>query len=199
MPGYIKTEFQEKSLIELVETHSASDVCIVGARGCGKSTIVHRLAHKLGYIIEPIVLYQVTVSSITVSSWRDIKLWNLPHYYDHSQCPCKAWASFSICPHTLLPSIACFHPWTPHILRSSLRLFSHLLFGFPCGIQQCLNWKGAQLFYQSILVTKENHSSINVFQVQKKLETFFLSFCSVIKFIQNLWITNLDNIYGSLD
>lgn len=58
LPGYIKTEFQERSLIELMETHSASDICVVGPRGCGKSMVVHRLAHKLGYIVEPIVLYQ---------------------------------------------------------------------------------------------------------------------------------------------
>uniref|UniRef100_A0A1B6BXM8 VWFA domain-containing protein n=1 Tax=Clastoptera arizonana TaxID=38151 RepID=A0A1B6BXM8_9HEMI len=56
--NYVRTEFHEKSLVECLESHSCTDICILGPRGCGKSTLVNRLAHKLGYTVQPIVLYQ---------------------------------------------------------------------------------------------------------------------------------------------
>lgn len=39
--------------------HSASDFCLIGARGSGKSVVVHEFAGKLGYSVENVVLYQV--------------------------------------------------------------------------------------------------------------------------------------------
>lgn len=44
----------------MLESHLVADFCIIGAKGCGKSTTVERLAEILGYQIEPIVLYQAS-------------------------------------------------------------------------------------------------------------------------------------------
>lgn len=41
-------------------SHTSSDYCIIGPKGCGKSVIVRKLSNDLGYDIEPIVLYQVS-------------------------------------------------------------------------------------------------------------------------------------------
>ncbi|KAI5716999.1 hypothetical protein M8J76_015926 [Diaphorina citri] len=55
---YIPTSYQNSCLSSLFKLNSASDVCIVGPRGCGKTTLVNQYAKTLGYIVEPIALYQ---------------------------------------------------------------------------------------------------------------------------------------------
>lgn len=55
---FVKTAYQSELLAELMISHSVSDFCIVGPKGCGKSLLVSQLASLLGYTIEPIVLYQ---------------------------------------------------------------------------------------------------------------------------------------------
>lgn len=43
----------------MIVSHSTSDYCIIGPKGCGKSTVVNKFAENLGYEVEPIVLYNV--------------------------------------------------------------------------------------------------------------------------------------------
>lgn len=45
----------------MLETHLVSDLCLIGPKGCGKSTTVQTLAELIGYQVEPIVLYQASV------------------------------------------------------------------------------------------------------------------------------------------
>lgn len=55
---YIPTEYQNKLIMEMLQTYSVSDFCLIGPRGCGKNTVVNKLAEVLGKDIENIVLYQ---------------------------------------------------------------------------------------------------------------------------------------------
>ncbi|CAB0011014.1 unnamed protein product [Nesidiocoris tenuis] len=58
LDGLVSTLYQESFVAELAQTHAVGDMCIVGPRGCGKSSAVKRFASLLGYSIEPIVMYQ---------------------------------------------------------------------------------------------------------------------------------------------
>ncbi|KAJ8404599.1 hypothetical protein AAFF_G00334620 [Aldrovandia affinis] len=42
----------------MVQSHLAKDMCLIGAKGCGKSVIAREFAEMLGYNVEPIMLYQ---------------------------------------------------------------------------------------------------------------------------------------------
>lgn len=55
---YIPTPYQESTLSSMYNISQASDVCMVGPRGCGKTTLVNQFARRLGYVVEPIALYQ---------------------------------------------------------------------------------------------------------------------------------------------
>ncbi|KAF4526552.1 hypothetical protein B566_EDAN009123 [Ephemera danica] len=57
-PGFVDTPYQASLLAELLQSHCAKDLCLIGPRGSGKSMTVQRLADLLAYEIEPIVLYQ---------------------------------------------------------------------------------------------------------------------------------------------
>lgn len=56
--AFIPTPYHNSVLVELMQTHAAHDFCVIGARGCGKSILVEKFAHLLGYELEPIMLYQ---------------------------------------------------------------------------------------------------------------------------------------------
>ncbi|XP_077256080.1 von Willebrand factor A domain-containing protein c12.2 isoform X2 [Temnothorax americanus] len=81
---YIETNYQNNLLASMLESHLASDFCLIGPKGCGKSTTVRRLADLLGYQVEPIVLYQDMTSRDLIQQrttslngdtvWRDSPL-----------------------------------------------------------------------------------------------------------------------------
>lgn len=55
---YVPTTFQENLIVQLLKSHSTSDFCLIGPKGCGKSMTVLRLANLLNYEVESVVLYQ---------------------------------------------------------------------------------------------------------------------------------------------
>ncbi|XP_015436768.1 PREDICTED: von Willebrand factor A domain-containing protein 8 [Dufourea novaeangliae] len=55
---YVETNYQNDLLASMLESHLVSDLCVIGPKGCGKSTTVQTLANLLGYQVEPVVLYQ---------------------------------------------------------------------------------------------------------------------------------------------
>ncbi|XP_011863838.1 PREDICTED: von Willebrand factor A domain-containing protein 8 [Vollenhovia emeryi] len=81
---YIETNYQNNLLASMLESHLTSDFCLIGPKGCGKSTTVRRLADLLGYQVEPIVLYQDMTSRDLIQQrttslngdtvWRDSPL-----------------------------------------------------------------------------------------------------------------------------
>ncbi|XP_024941330.1 von Willebrand factor A domain-containing protein 8 isoform X2 [Cephus cinctus] len=81
---YIETNYQNSLLVEMLESHLASDLCLIGPKGCGKSTTVDKLASQLGFSVEPIVLYQDMTSRDLIQQrttllngdtvWRDSPL-----------------------------------------------------------------------------------------------------------------------------
>ena len=81
---YVETNYQNNLLTSMLETHLVSDLCLIGPKGCGKSTTVQTLADLTGYQIEPVVLYQDMTSRdliqqrTTLSNgdtvWRDSPL-----------------------------------------------------------------------------------------------------------------------------
>lgn len=66
---YVETNYQNNLLTSMLETHLVSDLCLIGPKGCGKSTTVQTLADLTGYQIEPVVLYQASVTFSLLSCW----------------------------------------------------------------------------------------------------------------------------------
>lgn len=62
---YIATKYHEQVVQELKESIDIHDICLMGARGSGKSTLIRHLANLLSLEVEPIMLYQVIPSSCT--------------------------------------------------------------------------------------------------------------------------------------
>lgn len=56
---YVPTNYHQQIVNELVESIKIHDICLIGARGSGKSTLIKQLANRLSLDIEPIMLYQV--------------------------------------------------------------------------------------------------------------------------------------------
>ncbi|XP_062861685.1 von Willebrand factor A domain-containing protein 8 [Trichomycterus rosablanca] len=57
-PSFISTPTHVSLLAEMMQSHLVKDMCLIGAKGCGKSVIAREFAEMLGYSIEPIMLYQ---------------------------------------------------------------------------------------------------------------------------------------------
>ncbi|XP_053563944.1 von Willebrand factor A domain-containing protein 8 [Bombina bombina] len=55
---FIKTNSLEILLAEMLQSHMAKDMCLIGGKGCGKTVIAKEFADMLGYEVEPIMLYQ---------------------------------------------------------------------------------------------------------------------------------------------
>ncbi|XP_072542068.1 von Willebrand factor A domain-containing protein 8 isoform X2 [Salminus brasiliensis] len=57
-PTFISTPTHARLLAEMMQSHLVKDMCLIGAKGYGKSVIAREFAEMLGYSIEPIMLYQ---------------------------------------------------------------------------------------------------------------------------------------------
>lgn len=57
-PTFINTPSHSQLMAEMMQSHTVKDVCLIGAKGCGKSVIAREFAEMLGYSIEPVMLYQ---------------------------------------------------------------------------------------------------------------------------------------------
>ncbi|TRY92386.1 hypothetical protein DNTS_024700 [Danionella cerebrum] len=55
---FIRTSTHNRLLAEMMQSHLVKDICLIGAKGCGKSVISREFAEMLGYRTEPIMLYQ---------------------------------------------------------------------------------------------------------------------------------------------
>lgn len=56
--NYVKTKAHETVIADLIVSHSAGDLCLLGPRGSGKNTVAARVAQLLHLELEPVVLYQ---------------------------------------------------------------------------------------------------------------------------------------------
>uniref|UniRef100_A0A3Q3JAA7 von Willebrand factor A domain-containing protein 8 n=1 Tax=Monopterus albus TaxID=43700 RepID=A0A3Q3JAA7_MONAL len=57
-PNFISTPSHSQLLAEMMQSHMVKDLCLIGAKGCGKSVIAREFAEMLGYSVEPVMLYQ---------------------------------------------------------------------------------------------------------------------------------------------
>uniref|UniRef100_A0A673VXX0 von Willebrand factor A domain containing 8 n=1 Tax=Salmo trutta TaxID=8032 RepID=A0A673VXX0_SALTR len=57
-PAFISTPSHAQLLAEMVQSHLVKDMCLIGAKGCGKSAVAKEFAEMLGYNMEPVMLYQ---------------------------------------------------------------------------------------------------------------------------------------------
>lgn len=55
---FIETHYQNTLLSEIIQSYAVGDVCLIGAKGSGKSILVTQIAKLLNQTIEPMVLYQ---------------------------------------------------------------------------------------------------------------------------------------------
>ncbi|KAJ3144684.1 von Willebrand factor A domain-containing protein 8, partial [Irineochytrium annulatum] len=55
---FVKTEYHEMLLTNLMLCHSVGDLCIIGEKGCGKSALLRCMTKLLGYQVELIPLYK---------------------------------------------------------------------------------------------------------------------------------------------
>ncbi|XP_077946619.1 von Willebrand factor A domain-containing protein 8 isoform X1 [Gasterosteus aculeatus] len=56
--AFISTPSHSQLMAEMMQSHMVKDICLIGAKGCGKSVIAREFAEMLGYSIEPLMLYQ---------------------------------------------------------------------------------------------------------------------------------------------
>ncbi|XP_061735639.1 von Willebrand factor A domain-containing protein 8 isoform X2 [Nerophis ophidion] len=57
-PAFIGTPSHTQLIANMMQSHMVKDMCLIGAKGCGKSVIAKEFAEMLGYSIEPVMLYQ---------------------------------------------------------------------------------------------------------------------------------------------
>lgn len=55
---FISTASQSQLIAEMMQSHMTKDMCLIGAKGCGKSVVAREFAAMLGYSVEPVMLYQ---------------------------------------------------------------------------------------------------------------------------------------------
>uniref|UniRef100_A0A6Q2YP42 von Willebrand factor A domain-containing protein 8 n=1 Tax=Esox lucius TaxID=8010 RepID=A0A6Q2YP42_ESOLU len=57
-PAFISTPSHAQLLAEMMQSHLVRDMCLIGAKGSGKSVVAKEFAQMLGYSMEPMMLYQ---------------------------------------------------------------------------------------------------------------------------------------------
>ena len=57
--SYVSNNYHDSVVQQLSQSARVHDLCLIGPRGSGKSTLVAQLAKMLSLDIEPIMLYQV--------------------------------------------------------------------------------------------------------------------------------------------
>ncbi|KAL0985591.1 hypothetical protein UPYG_G00159100, partial [Umbra pygmaea] len=57
-PYFISTASHAQLLAEMMQSHLVKDMCLIGAKGSGKSVVAKEFAEMLGYDMEPLMLYQ---------------------------------------------------------------------------------------------------------------------------------------------
>nr|XP_046259782.1 von Willebrand factor A domain-containing protein 8 [Scatophagus argus] len=55
---FVSTPSHSQLMAEMMQSHMAKDICLIGAKGCGKSVIAREFAEMLGYSTESVMLYQ---------------------------------------------------------------------------------------------------------------------------------------------
>ncbi|KAG3117084.1 hypothetical protein PI125_g4104 [Phytophthora idaei] len=59
MPGFVETDTHSTLLAEMIQDHAVgSDLCVLGAKGSGKSALVRLFAHRMGYATELFSLFK---------------------------------------------------------------------------------------------------------------------------------------------
>ncbi|KAI9908417.1 hypothetical protein PsorP6_004490 [Peronosclerospora sorghi] len=59
MPGFVETNIHREMLADMIQDHAAGrDLCVLGAKGSGKSALVRLFAHRLGYVPELFSLFK---------------------------------------------------------------------------------------------------------------------------------------------
>ena len=57
--GFIWTDMYNNLLVDLLQSLSVHDVCLISPRGTGKSALIKQISQILGQRLEPLILYQV--------------------------------------------------------------------------------------------------------------------------------------------
>lgn len=55
---FVETAYHQELLADMMLSHSVMDMCIIGGKGCGKSSLVRQFANVLHYRTEPVLIYQ---------------------------------------------------------------------------------------------------------------------------------------------
>ena len=60
--SYVSNSAHDRMLSAMLVSHGVGDFCLIGPKGCGKTTLLHKFAGMLGYDTATIMLYQVLIS-----------------------------------------------------------------------------------------------------------------------------------------
>uniref|UniRef100_F1KQG7 VWFA domain-containing protein n=1 Tax=Ascaris suum TaxID=6253 RepID=F1KQG7_ASCSU len=55
---YVSNREHDRLLAEMAMSHAVGDFCVLGPKGCGKTTVVEQFAHRMGYLVSTMTLYQ---------------------------------------------------------------------------------------------------------------------------------------------
>ncbi|VDM40573.1 unnamed protein product, partial [Toxocara canis] len=55
---YVSNREHDRLLAEMAMSHAVGDFCVLGPKGCGKTTLVEQFASRMGYVASTMTLYQ---------------------------------------------------------------------------------------------------------------------------------------------